>query len=395
MRDNLIFKTIIVLVAGLSFGIIGNLGHPVTPQYVKQLGFGDGMFGYLFSAMSLGMIVSSPMWGKLGDRYKTRYLVGIAYAFYGIGQFMFSIFTTQYSLIFARFFSGFAVAGASINIYSYIYRCEFKIESKLVLSYYIPAVALGSSIGYLIGGNLGMLFSEGVESVIKIQALSAIVFGIIMLLLLSDKESVKVNNVKKKVKSSRIKPQILVLFGATFLMSFGLTNINKFLDIFINSWTDGNTAAVGNFVFLTGIVKLIISVIFVPLAVNSSKNGLIGSLTQIFSGLLIIFTFSSMESEILNFRLHTTYIASMALLVFSTPITIQLIRDNSGEDLAYNLGLRQMFHSVGLFSSPLVGGYLFEYSNKLFFVINAVIIIVGGLTLLLSQKIKSRGNVYG
>ncbi len=395
MRDNLLFKTIVVLLAGLSFGIIANLGHPVTSEYVRQLGFQDKMFGYLFSGMSLGMIVSSPMWGRLGDKYKTRYLVGIAYVFYGVGQFMFSIFTTQYLLIFARFISGFAVAGGSINIYSYIYRCEFKIDNKLVLSYYIPLMALGGSIGYLIGGNLGTVFNEHLEGVLRIQSVAAILFGIVMFLLLSDNENIHLDSNKTRDKTSRIPTQILILFTATFLFAFGFTNINKFLDVFINAWSNGDTSAVGNFVFITGIVKLIVSVIFVPLAVKSSKNRIVGSITQIIGGLLIIFTFSDMTANVVEFRLYSTYMAAMALLAFSMPITIQLIRENSNEDLAYNLGLRQMFHSIGLFTSTLVGGYLYGYSHQLFFIINAAVVIIAGIVLAISYKDRSRGTLNG
>ncbi len=395
MRDNLTVKTIIVLVAGLFFGIIANLGHPVTSEYVRQLGFKESMFGYLFSAMSLGMIISSPMWGKLGDKYKTRYLVGLAYAFYGLGQFMFSVFTTEYMLIFARFISGFAVAGGSINIYSYIYRCEFKVSSKSVISYYIPIVALGGSIGYLIGGNLGTVFSDNIAFVIRIQSFMTVIFGISMFFLLSDKEHIKIDSNKTKVKSGKIPAQVLILFAVTFVFAFGFTNINKFQDVFINANTDGNTAAVGNFVFILGVFRLIVSVLFVPMAVQSRNNRLVGVITQILAGLLIIFTFADMSVNAVTFRLHSSYILAMSLLAFSTPITIQLIRDNSSEDLSYNLGLRQMVHSIGLFTSTFVGGYIYSYNNQFFFIVNSAVLILGGFVLLVSYKDKSRGALNG
>ncbi len=395
MKDNLLIKTVIVLLAGLSFGIIGNLGHPVTSEYVRQLGFKEQMFGYLFSGMSLGMIISSPIWGKLGDKYKTRYLVAIAYMLYGCGQFMFSSFSSQIPMIIARFFSGFAVAGITINIYSYIYRAEFKLDGKVVLSYYIPLSALGQSIGYLIGGTLGVTFAGHVEYVLKLQAIVAFLFGIIMFLVISEDESMPSISSKHVEKSERIPITIILLFLISFLFAFGITNINKFLDVFINGKTDGNTAAVGNFVFTTGIVKLVVSILFVPLAVKSSKNRLIAALTQILGGLLVIFTFSSMNDELLDMKLHSSYMVAMALLEFSLPITIQLIRENSTNDLAYNLGLRQMFFSVGLFSSTLIGGFLYGYNVQLFFIINAIVLIIGGTIFLIRFNDMTKGKSYG
>ena len=39
-------------------GIIHNLGHPVTPAFVRSLEIPDYMFGFFYATMSFGLMVS-------------------------------------------------------------------------------------------------------------------------------------------------------------------------------------------------------------------------------------------------------------------------------------------------------------------------------------------------
>ena len=53
-------------------GIIHNIGHPVTPAFVRGLEIPDYMFGVFFAAMSLGLMIGSPLWGILADRGRRK-----------------------------------------------------------------------------------------------------------------------------------------------------------------------------------------------------------------------------------------------------------------------------------------------------------------------------------
>ena len=72
-KKNAYILIIGILIAYFFQGVIHNLGHPVTPDYVKGLEFPDQMFGYFFAAMNLGLVVGSPLFGYLGDRSHRKF----------------------------------------------------------------------------------------------------------------------------------------------------------------------------------------------------------------------------------------------------------------------------------------------------------------------------------
>ena len=60
-------QVLIILLIFLLQNIINNLGHPVTPAFVRSLDISDYMFGVFFASMSFGLMIGGPIWGILGD----------------------------------------------------------------------------------------------------------------------------------------------------------------------------------------------------------------------------------------------------------------------------------------------------------------------------------------
>ncbi|XFA98458.1 hypothetical protein ACAG96_06210 [Candidatus Izemoplasma sp. B36] len=79
----------IIVLFFLIQNIIHNMGHPVTPEFVKSLGIADYMFGVFFATMSLGLMIGGPIWGTLGDRGKKKLYIVFGLVLYSIGQFGF------------------------------------------------------------------------------------------------------------------------------------------------------------------------------------------------------------------------------------------------------------------------------------------------------------------
>ena len=53
-----------VLILYFFQGVIHNLGHPVTPYLVANLGIEDYMFGVFFATMSFGLMLGGPILGS-------------------------------------------------------------------------------------------------------------------------------------------------------------------------------------------------------------------------------------------------------------------------------------------------------------------------------------------
>ncbi len=99
----------LVIIFYFTQGIIHNLGHPITPAFVRSLGIPDFMFGVFFATMSFGLMIGGPLWGALGDKGKKKRYIVIGLLMYSLGQFFFGFVGNQYWMVFFRFFSGFGV----------------------------------------------------------------------------------------------------------------------------------------------------------------------------------------------------------------------------------------------------------------------------------------------
>ena len=95
-------KYILLLISGLLVGITTNLGHPITPYYINQINLDKIVFGYFYATMSLGMLISAPIWGALGDARGRKWVLIICLIFYGVGQVLFGVLHNAVLIILAR-----------------------------------------------------------------------------------------------------------------------------------------------------------------------------------------------------------------------------------------------------------------------------------------------------
>ena len=110
MKKNII----IILILVFCLNILNNLGHPVTPSFVRSLDIPEYMFGIFYATMSLGMVIASPFWGSLGDSIKNKYLIFIGIIIYAIGQLGFGFVHNQYLMVLFRFYLCMGVAAPMI-----------------------------------------------------------------------------------------------------------------------------------------------------------------------------------------------------------------------------------------------------------------------------------------
>ena len=150
-------KYIFLLISGLLVGITTNIGHPITPYYINQIGLDKIVFGYFYATMSLGMLISAPIWGALGDSKGRKLVLVICLIFYGVGQALFGIFHNQYLILAARFFSGIFCGGVLVSLLSYMTRSQelSKFNGPRLYATFISLHLVGTSLGLFIGGAIG------------------------------------------------------------------------------------------------------------------------------------------------------------------------------------------------------------------------------------------------
>lgn len=354
-------------------GVIHNLGHPLTPTYVNMLGLNPRMFGFFFSFMSLGIVVGSPLWGILGDRYPKKPLIVIGLLIYSLGQIGFVLFENPYSMTFFRFVSGFGVSASITLILAIAIGLTQGQERVKVLSITAAMMALGATFGYQIGGQLGRFF---ITEVFYLQALLNTVYAFVLFVFLKVPKQLKNGRAmtfNQQVKTAFIlpKPLLVFLLGLS-LATIAATNISKYLDVYIidQGYT---TSQLGNFVFVTGLVGLFTNFVIVPYLTKFNRNILIMRYSQLVSAAVIVATF---QFTALRVALYSIFMIYMMMKSTFEPLEKHHISLNADETTYASLmGVRQMFFSIGMVLGPLISGFIYEFNPLFVFYFSALMFV--------------------
>lgn len=366
-------------------GIIHNLGHVVTPAYVNELGIPKYMFGFFFSAMSLGLVVGAPLWGILGDMKSKRVFVVIGLLGYSFGQIMFVSTENQVWMTFFRFFSGFSVSAAVTLLLSHVIALSPKLERTKYLSISAALLALGTTIGYLIGGFLGELF---IKEVFYIQAVANALYALFIFItmkeVLSAKPTTKAHFFTHLKEAAHMDKSLLMFLFALTLATIAATNLTKYVDAYIIIDLGKSTSTLGIFVMITGIVGMFTNFVIVPLMTKLRRDFLIMKWLQIGSAIIIFFVF---RANNVMLALYTLYMLYVVLKSIFQPLEQNYISLNA-KDEKYGsiMGVRQIFFSIGMVIGPLLSGFLYDYNPLLVFNVSAGMFILAFILLTLSQN---------
>jgi MFS family permease len=383
-------------------GVIHNIGHPVTPAFVRSLEIPDYMFGVFFAMMALGLMVGGPFWGILSDHGRRKFYIVLGLIIYGIGQFLFAYINNTYLMVFFRFISGFGVVSTITIMISQI--IEFSEINKRAknLAYAAALQTLGASLGYFLGGILGtsgffqtFFGTSDFRIVFLIQVILNTLYILLIVLTLKDHQlsDIKQNKVKFRESMKEIlkmdKSLFLFMLSLTF-MTIGSINVSKYLDVYFDEL--GYTPQqLGTFVMTTGFVSLFASIFLVPIFAKVKKQLFLISFIHILSAIIIFFVF---RSE--NFLLFV-YTIFMFYVIFKT-IYIPLEQNYIAlevKDSKYGkmMGVRQSFLSFGMVIGPLIGGFLFDTSPILVFDFSGYMFIFGVILLIFVFLLKKKNSI--
>ncbi len=385
-------------------GIIHNLGHPITPDLVNDMGIADYMFGIFFATMSFGLMLGGPLWGTLGDHGNKRSYIVVGLLVYSFGQYMFGNVGNVYWMVFFRFISGFGVA-ASAALLIGILICESGKEDRMkFIGWSVAAFTVGSSIGYLIGGTVlgeSKFFYDLLEpnlygNIFLIQAVLNTMLAIYMYFGLA-KIKQEVNGDKRPSilqgfkDISKLNPTLVIFLVSLSFISVGMINVSKFIDVYFIEL--GNTSGeLGWFVFATGLVSLFTSIAIVPYIARLKKDMTIMIYMQVVSAIIVYFVFRSNEFIVL---LYTIFMVYVILKAIYGPLEQSYISGHASEGkYGTIMGVRQSFFAIGLVIGPLIGGFLYNIRPIYVFDFSVIMFILGGILLLFVKgRINKENNI--
>jgi len=367
-------------------GVIHNMGHPVTPAFVRSLLIEDYMFGVFFAAMSLGLMIGGPIWGIQSDRGRRALLAASGLIIYSMGQILFAYAHVSYLMVIFRFIAGFgAVSSITIFTAELIRLSDIKNRAKH-LAFAAAASTLGASIGYYLGGFLNQnglfisLFKTNVyEHIFLIQAILNASFAILVLFLIHNEkaslESAPKTHFIQGLKSiTKIDTSLLIFMISLVFMTLGAINLSKYIDVYFDE-LGYSPSDLGTYVFATGIVSLLSSIFIVPLFAKMKKQLLVIGITHIIASVIVFYVFRGINFLLLMYTVYMVYVIIKAIY---TPLEQNYISRYAKENQYGNImGLRQFFVSLGMVVGPLLGGFIYNIKPLFLFDFSAASFLVG------------------
>ena len=373
-------------------GIIHNLGHPVTPAFVRSLEIPDYMFGFFYATMSFGLMVGAPIWGIIADKGKKKFVMVLGLLIYTTGQIGFGYSGNMYWMVFFRFLSGFGVAASMTLFVSHMIEVSIPERRAKHLAWLAAGLALGASIGYALGGFIStneivvdFLNTNDLRVVFLIQGLINIIHAFNVFLLIDEKDVLNKTSKKPTIIESfknikNINFNLLLFLVSLTFISISLTNLSKYLDVYFDNlgYTSGD---IGNFVFITGLVSIFTSIFIVPLIIKIRRNLLIMIITQFISIVVVLYVFRANNFIVTIYTIYMIYVISKAIY---QPLEQNFIADNANEGFYSSImGIRQSFFSIGMIVGPLIGGFLYERNPRNVFDFSALMIFIGMLLMII------------
>lgn len=393
-------KKNIILVILFSFiqNLINNLGHPITPSFVRYLEIPEYMFGVFYATMSLGMMIASPIWGSLGDSGKNKNYIFIGLIVYAIGQLGFGFVHNQYLMVLFRFISGVGIA-APMTLFISLLIGHSKTNRTKNLAIYAAFATLGASLGYQFGGYLGdseffnnLIKTESYENVFLLQSLLFLVFGIFVLIFIQDYKKEDVKSFRRNPFSSLLKiktldKKLIIFLISLTMITIGSTNVSKYIDVYFND-LNLSTTTLGNFVLITGIVSVITSIFIVPFVSKLKKQLVFIIIIQVLSSVIIFYVFRASDFMVTVYSVFMIYVVFKAIYL---PLEQNYISRQADEDsIGIVMGIRQSFLSIGNVIGPLFGGVLYGIGPLILFDSSSIFFLIGGFLLLIVLLMQNR-----
>ncbi|MDM8128796.1 MFS transporter [Paraclostridium benzoelyticum] len=343
----------------------------------------------LFSVISLILILTRPILGKLVDDFGRKPILIFSCIFFAISYAIFSISNTAITLYIARIFQGIATASMTISTYTII----SDTTKEKNFSEAFGSIHSYKSLGYLYGCIIAfsilsfMRFTQGWKVLFIIFSIASIyaVFEVKTKVPESKKTEISVNNKFNKNISKKIKKLLIIIF-ITYVSSSMLGSI---IMIYMQDKFTNNILLLA-YAFLPALLAE--SFFSKKIGIFSDNYGKKYSmmLGLIICGVVSIFT-PSANSLILLSMLWIISTLGSVLYSLSEKNIYTNMTDKSSMGAMYSL--YSIVCDFGLMIGPIIGGILYDkVSPKAPFYLNGTLMLISSILILILIKEKIQEN---
>ena len=408
-RKNILILSFTLLVVMLGY----SMAMPLLPFYIENFGVGGTELGWLMSTYSLMQLICAPLWGILSDRYGRKPIILIGVLGYTICLFLFGLARSFTMLFIARSFSGILSSATMPTAMAYIGENAPQKEKSKGMGQLGAAVGVGVIIGPLVGGflstdSLSLPFFVG-------SGLAFLALLLVFFLLPESKASRAVSipqhvsqaegqgragGESPGVRTDSVPPVVAppartidiylrmllgpagILLLLIFIMSFGMTNFQGMIGLYVVDKFELDTRQVGAIWMVMGIVLIVAQGVLVGVLTNKLgevlliKIGLLGGAI----GFVLVALAADYPATLLALSL---FVLALALI---GPALNSYISNFAGERQGTVMGLNSAMNSLGRVVGPLWGGYIYDIDITYPFFSGAATLLLGLLVSLLRLK---------
>ena len=381
---NLFIIALIAVVDMLGYGII----IPIMYAYSKKFGISDFENGLLFAIFSIFQFISTPIIGRLSDKYGRRPLLLISIIGTSISFFMTAFAPNAFFLFFARALDGFTAGNIPVALAVISDSTKPQERAKA-----FGLIGAAFSFGFVIGPAISA-FTVGINESLPfiIAGCISVVAAILTALFLPETNKHIGEVVKgklfdfKKIWHTLFDPNVGVTFLITliFFLAFACAIVFGFQPFTLNVLhiSQSQNAILFTLFGVVGLITQTFLVQFFTKRLGMKRAFSISILLTALSFLIMFF------SKTLGVFIGAAMLLGVFNSIVQTLIPTILSQEADAKSQGSIMGLNASYQSIGMIAGPFIGGAIATISIPMTFLAGSMMIL---LCFFLSFKVLKPG----